>query len=121
MVFAFGRLGLTGIQISSTYHKAAETPWRKLRLEPYSVHYERSMFSTSLLSHLFVILWLPSIQPMSKAVIENFCQLHESGILYRANRLVNWCVQLNTTLSNLEVSFYFRQHSTVYSDLLRKQ
>lgn len=24
-------------------------------------------------------------------------------MLYRANRLVNWCVQLNTTLSNLEV------------------
>ncbi|KAI0067514.1 hypothetical protein BV25DRAFT_1961213 [Artomyces pyxidatus] len=40
---------------------------------------------------------------LSKAVIENFCRLHEDGILYRANRLVNWCVQLNTTLSNLEV------------------
>ncbi|KAI0031097.1 tRNA synthetases class I-domain-containing protein [Vararia minispora EC-137] len=39
----------------------------------------------------------------SKAVIENFCRLHEDGILYRANRLVNWCVRLNTTLSNLEV------------------
>ncbi|KAI9568346.1 tRNA synthetases class I-domain-containing protein [Boletus coccyginus] len=40
---------------------------------------------------------------LSKAVIENFCQLHEGGILYRDNRLVNWCVRLNTTLSNLEV------------------
>ncbi|KAF9220567.1 hypothetical protein BS17DRAFT_759161 [Gyrodon lividus] len=40
---------------------------------------------------------------LSKAVIETFCHLHESGILYRANRLVNWCVKLNTTLSNLEV------------------
>ncbi|KAK7696380.1 AP-1 adaptor complex sigma subunit Aps1 [Cerrena zonata] len=39
----------------------------------------------------------------SKAVIETFCRLHEDGILYRANRLVNWCVRLNTTLSNLEV------------------
>lgn len=29
--------------------------------------------------------------------------MHEDGVLYRANRLVNWCVQLNTTLSNLEV------------------
>ena len=37
------------------------------------------------------------------AVTENFCRMHEDGILYRANRLVNWCVQLNTTLSNLEV------------------
>ncbi|KAF8496882.1 hypothetical protein F5888DRAFT_1794622 [Russula emetica] len=34
----------------------------------------------------------------------NFCRLHEEGIIYRANRLVNWCVRLNTTLSNLEVT-----------------
>ncbi|KAF9447078.1 hypothetical protein P691DRAFT_776381 [Macrolepiota fuliginosa MF-IS2] len=40
---------------------------------------------------------------LSRAVIETFCRLHEDGILYRANRLVNWCVKLNTTLSNLEV------------------
>lgn len=38
-----------------------------------------------------------------KAVRENFYQLHKKGLLYRANRLVNWCVKLNTTLSNLEV------------------
>ena len=43
------------------------------------------------------------IQTLSAAVIETFCRLHEEGIIYRANRLVNWCVQLNTTLSNLEV------------------
>ena len=36
-------------------------------------------------------------------MIENFCKLFEDGIIYRANRLVNWCVHLNTTLSNLEV------------------
>ena len=46
---------------------------------------------------------------LSKAVIETFCRLHEDGILYRANRLVNWCVSLNTTLSNLEVR---RSHVT---------
>ena len=34
--------------------------------------------------------------------------MHERGLLYRANRLVNWCVYLNTTLSNLEVSSYAR-------------
>ncbi|KAE8214723.1 hypothetical protein CF327_g1893 [Tilletia walkeri] len=39
----------------------------------------------------------------SKAVTEAFCRLHEDGIIYRANRLVNWCCKLNTTLSNLEV------------------
>ncbi|KAG9123570.1 hypothetical protein FRC07_014709, partial [Ceratobasidium sp. 392] len=40
---------------------------------------------------------------LSRAVSETFCRLHEDGILCRANRLVNWCVKLNTTLSNLEV------------------
>ena len=40
---------------------------------------------------------------LSAAVTETFVRLHEEGIIYRANRLVNWCVQLNTALSNLEV------------------
>lgn len=43
-------------------------------------------------------------QNLSDAVTENFVRLHEDGIIYRANRLVNWCVKMNTTLSNLEVS-----------------
>lgn len=56
-----------------------------------------------------VVLILPyltfvSLKKLSKAVIETFCRLHEDGIIYRGNRLVNWCVQLNTTLSNLEAS-----------------
>lgn len=42
-------------------------------------------------------------EPRSKAVTENFCKLYEEGIIFRANRLVNWCVHLNTTLSNLEL------------------
>lgn len=40
---------------------------------------------------------------LSAAVTETFVQLHEEGTIYRANRLVNWCVALNTSLSNLEV------------------
>lgn len=40
---------------------------------------------------------------LTAAVQETFVRLYEEGIIYRANRLVNWCVQLNTTLSNLEV------------------
>lgn len=39
----------------------------------------------------------------SAAVSETFVKLHEEGIIYRANRLVNWCTKLNTALSNLEV------------------
>lgn len=40
---------------------------------------------------------------MSEAVIEAFVRLYDDGLIYRSNRLVNWCVQLNTTISNLEV------------------
>ncbi|BAO41085.1 valyl-tRNA synthetase [Kluyveromyces marxianus DMKU3-1042] len=40
---------------------------------------------------------------LSKAVMEAFVRLHEEGIIYRASRLVNWSVKLNTAISNLEV------------------
>ena len=40
---------------------------------------------------------------LSEAVRMTFIQLHEEGIIYRANRLVNWCSALSTSLSNLEV------------------
>ncbi|KAG9292124.1 hypothetical protein G9A89_005268 [Geosiphon pyriformis] len=42
-------------------------------------------------------------EKLNKAVIETFCRLQEEGIIYRATRLINWCVRLNTALSNLEV------------------
>lgn len=42
-------------------------------------------------------------EKLSAAVTETFVQLHEQGIIYRANRLVNWCVKLSTAISNLEV------------------
>ena len=40
---------------------------------------------------------------LTNTVTESFVKLHEEGVIYRANRLVNWCVQLNTSISNLEV------------------
>ncbi|KAI8940143.1 hypothetical protein NX059_003856 [Plenodomus lindquistii] len=42
-------------------------------------------------------------QNLSKAVTESFVKMHEDGLIYRSNRLVNWCVQLNTALSTIEV------------------
>ncbi|KAF2132681.1 valyl-tRNA synthetase-like protein [Dothidotthia symphoricarpi CBS 119687] len=39
----------------------------------------------------------------SNAVTEAFVKMHEDGLIYRSNRLVNWCTQLNTALSTLEV------------------
>ena len=37
------------------------------------------------------------------ATVEQFVRLHEEGLIYRANRLVNWCTALNTGISNLEI------------------
>ena len=42
-------------------------------------------------------------ETFTAAVTETFVKLHDEGIIYRANRLVNWCTKLNTALSNLEV------------------
>ncbi|QLQ80223.1 hypothetical protein HG537_0D02240 [Torulaspora globosa] len=40
---------------------------------------------------------------LTKAVVEAFVRLHDDGTIYRAQRLVNWSVKLNTAISNLEV------------------
>ncbi|AGO10024.1 AaceriAAR034Wp [[Ashbya] aceris (nom. inval.)] len=40
---------------------------------------------------------------LSRSVTEAFVRLHEEGVIYRASRLVNWSVKLNTAISNLEV------------------
>ncbi|XP_067941073.1 valine--tRNA ligase-like isoform X2 [Watersipora subatra] len=38
-----------------------------------------------------------------KAVNEAFIRMHEKGIIYRANRLVNWSCTLNSAISDIEV------------------
>lgn len=40
---------------------------------------------------------------LSAATMETFCRLFDEGFIYRSDRLVNWCTQLNTALSTLEV------------------
>ncbi len=40
---------------------------------------------------------------LSKAVREVFVRLHDDGLIYRANRLINWCPRCHTALSDLEV------------------
>ncbi len=39
----------------------------------------------------------------SHAVREAFVRLHEEGLVYRAERLINWCTRCRTALSDLEV------------------
>ena len=40
---------------------------------------------------------------MTRAVTEAFVRLHEQGLMYRATRLINWCPECMTALSDLEV------------------
>ncbi|MBS0460628.1 valine--tRNA ligase, partial [Thermomonas sp.] len=45
-----------------------------------------------------------TMDPMpSKAIIEAFVRLHEEGLIYRGQRLVNWDPVLKTAISDLEV------------------
>ena len=40
---------------------------------------------------------------LSTAVREVFVRLYEDDLIYRANRLINWCPRCHTALSDLEV------------------
>ena len=40
---------------------------------------------------------------LSRAVKESFVRLYEDGLIYRATRLINWCSDCRTALSDLEV------------------
>lgn len=40
---------------------------------------------------------------LSRAVTEAFIRLHEEGVIYRSNRLVNWSCTLKSAISDIEV------------------
>ena len=42
-------------------------------------------------------------EPRQRAVLEAFVRLWEDGLLYRAERLVNWCPRCETALADIEV------------------
>jgi len=42
-------------------------------------------------------------ESLSKAVREVFVRLHEDGLIYRGERLINWCPRCLTALSDIEV------------------
>jgi valyl-tRNA synthetase len=42
-------------------------------------------------------------EDLSRAVVEVFVRLYEEGMIYRGNRIVNWCPNDQTVLSDLEV------------------
>ena len=42
---------------------------------------------------------------LNKAVVEVFVRLYEKGLIYRGNRMVNWCPCCNTSISDAEVEY----------------
>ncbi|MDR1815078.1 MAG: valine--tRNA ligase [Clostridiales Family XIII bacterium] len=40
---------------------------------------------------------------LNKAVVEFFVRLYEKGLIYRGNRMISWCPQCGTSLSDAEV------------------
>ena len=42
---------------------------------------------------------------MSDAVLEQFVKLYEKGLIYKGKRMVNWCTNCNTSISDAEVEY----------------
>lgn len=61
----------------------------QLRREGASVDWSREKFTMD--------------EDLSRAVREVFVRLYDEGMIYRGNRIVNWCPQDQTVLSDLEV------------------
>lgn len=63
---------------------------------------------------------------LNKAVTEVFVRLYEKGLIYRGERIINWDVEANTALSNIEVDhkevegafYYFKYMLEDGSDFL---
>ena len=51
---------------------------------------------------------------LSKAVREAFVRYYEEGLIYRGNRIVNWCPRCRTAISDLEVKHQDQKSSLWY-------
>jgi len=52
--------------------------------------------------------------PRSEAVIEMFNRMHEDGLVYRGERVVNWCVRCSSTLADDEVEYKAQKAKLYY-------
>lgn len=52
---------------------------------------------------------------LSRSVKEAFVRMHGAGIVYRDNRLVNWCCRLKTAVSDIEVDYIDLPRRTLMS------
>src|SRR5262249_52962921 len=52
-------------------------------------------------------------EALSRAVREVFVRLYDEGLIYRGNRIINWCPRCQTALSDIEV-----EHAEVDGELV---
>jgi valyl-tRNA synthetase len=90
-------------------HESGGQILNQMRREGASVDWSRERFTMD--------------EGLSRAVREVFVRLYEQGYIYRGNRIVNWCPQDQTVLSDLEVerapqkgSLYYLQYPVKGSD-----
>jgi len=85
---SLGREGFIG-KVWEWKQESGDTIERQMRRMGSSGDWSRSVFT---------------MDPMpSKAVIETFVRLHQEGLIYRGQKLVNWDPVLKTAISDLEV------------------
>ena len=46
---------------------------------------------------------------LSNAVLEQFVKLYNDGLIYKGKRMVNWCTNCNTSVSDIEVEYHEEQ------------
>ena len=51
---------------------------------------------------------------LSKAVVEVFIKLYEKGLIYKGERVTNWCPKCNTSISDIEVVYQEQQGNFWY-------
>ncbi len=51
---------------------------------------------------------------LSRAVREVFVRLYEEGLIYRGNRIINWCPRCGTALADIEVEYQDEPGELVY-------
>lgn len=72
------------------YFRKGDRIYLQLKLLGSSLDWERACFTMD--------------PKLSRAVTEAFIRLHESGDIYRSNRLVNWSCALKSAISDIEVN-----------------
>lgn len=51
---------------------------------------------------------------LSKAVLEVFVRLYQKGLIYKGERITNWCPKCNTSISDIEVEYEEQEGSFWY-------